>query len=185
MYSKCRLFDYSTRVFESGLSQDVILWNSMIFGCAYNSKGDYGLELFDEMRKKGIRPDSVTFLGALVSCICEGHVGMGRSYFTLMTDEYSIIPRMEHYECMIELLGKHGYMVELEDFVDHMPFEPTTAMWLRIFDCCREYRNRKLGERAAQRINESNPLTPVRFVESAPDYECSDSDDVDESMPFS
>ncbi|CAD6260832.1 unnamed protein product [Miscanthus lutarioriparius] len=183
MYSKCRLFDYSSRIFELGLSNDVILWNSMIFACAYNSKGDYGLELFDEMRKQGIRPDSVTFLGALVSCISEGHVGLGRSYFTLMTDEYSIVPRIEHYECMIELLGKHGYMVELEDFMDHMPFEPTTAMWLRIFDCCREYGNSKLGERAAQRINDSKPLTPVVFVESTPDYECSGSDDA-EPMSF-
>ena len=155
----------------------------IFFACAYNSKGDYGLELFDEMPKQGIGPDSVTFLGALVSCISEGHVGLGRSYFTLMTDEYSIVPRIEHYECMIELLGKHGYMVELEDFVEHMPFEPTTAMWLRIFDCCREYGNRKLGERAAQRINDSKPLTPVVFVESTPDYECSGSDDA-EPMPF-
>ncbi|KAF0893149.1 hypothetical protein E2562_023179 [Oryza meyeriana var. granulata] len=183
MYSKCRLFDYSIRVFEAGLSQDVILWNSMIFGCAYNGKGDYGLELFFEMSKQGIRPDSATFLGALVSCISEGHVGLGRSYFTQMTDEYNIVPRIEHYECMIELLGKHGYMVELEDFIDRMPFEPTTAMWLRIFDCCREYGNRKLGERAAQCINNSNPLTPVRF-EIAPDYECSD-DDSEESISLS
>uniref|UniRef100_A0A0D9W572 Pentacotripeptide-repeat region of PRORP domain-containing protein n=1 Tax=Leersia perrieri TaxID=77586 RepID=A0A0D9W572_9ORYZ len=174
MYSKCKLFDYSIRVFEAGPSQDVILWNSMIFGCAYNGKGEYGLELFFEMSKKGIRPDSVTFLGALVSCISEGHVGLGRSYFTQMTDEYNIAPRIEHYECMIELLGKHGYMVELEDYIEHMPFEPTTGMWLRIFDCCREYRNRKLGERAAQCINDSNPLTPVRF-EIAPHYGSSDS----------
>ncbi|KAG8064569.1 hypothetical protein GUJ93_ZPchr0004g39955 [Zizania palustris] len=171
MYSKCRLFDYSIRIFEAGPSHDVILWNSMIFGCAYNGRGEYGLELFFEMMKQGTRPDPVTFLGALVSCISEGHVGLGRSYFTLMIDEYSIVPRIEHYECMIELLGKHGHMVELEDFVDSMPFEPTTAMWLRIFDCCREYGSRKLGERAAQCINDSNPLTPVRF-EAAPDYEC-------------
>ncbi|KAL5213620.1 hypothetical protein ABZP36_002772 [Zizania latifolia] len=176
MYSKCRLFDYSIRIFEAGPSHDVILWNSMIFGCAYNGRGEYGLELFFEMRKQGTRPDPVTFLGALVSCISEGHVGLGRSYFTLMIDEYSIVPRIEHYECMIELLGKHGYMVELEDFVDNMPFEPTTAMWLRIFDCCREYGSRKLGERAAQCINDSNPLTPVRF-EASPDYEC-----IEESM---
>ncbi|XP_052154112.1 pentatricopeptide repeat-containing protein At3g26540 [Oryza glaberrima] len=183
MYSKCRLFDYSMRIFEAGPSQDVILWNSMIFGCAYNGKGEYGLELFFEMSKQGITPDSVTFLGALVSCISEGHVGLGRSYFTQMTDEYNIVPRIEHYECMIELLGKHGYMVELEDFIGHMPFEPTTAMWLRIFDCCREYGNRKLGERAAQCINDSNPLTPVRF-EIAADYKYCD-DDSDESMSVS
>jgi hypothetical protein len=64
-----------------------------------------------------------------------------------------------------------------------MPFEPTTAMWLRIFDCCREYGNRKLGERAAQCINDSKPLTPVIFVESTRDYECSGSDDA-EPMSF-
>jgi hypothetical protein len=69
---------------------------------------------------------------------------------------------------MIELFGKHGYMAELEEFVDHMPFEPTFAMWLRIFDCCREYGNRKLGERAAKCINDSNPLTHVRY-EATPD----------------
>lgn len=182
MYSKCRVFDYSIRVFEAGLSHDVILWNSMIFGCAYSGKGDYGLELFDEMQKQGIRADTVTFLGALVCCICEGHVGLGRSYFTLMTDEYSLVPRVEHYECMIELLGKHGCMVELEDFIDHMPFQPTAAMWLRIFDCCREYGNRKLGERAAQHINDSNPVTPVRF-ESIHNYESGDDDNA-ESISF-
>jgi pentatricopeptide repeat protein len=182
MYSKCRVFDYSIKVFEAELSDDVILWNSMIFGCAYSGKGDYGLELFDEMRKKGIRADTVTFLGALVCCISEGHVGLGRSYFTLMTGEYSLIPRVEHYECMIELLGKHGYMVELEDFIEHMPFQPTTAMWFRIFDCCREYGNRKLGERAAQHINDGNPLTPVRF-ESIHSYESGDGNNV-ESIQF-
>uniref|UniRef100_A0ACD5URM4 Uncharacterized protein n=1 Tax=Avena sativa TaxID=4498 RepID=A0ACD5URM4_AVESA len=172
MYCKCRLFNYAIRVFEAEPSRDVILWNSMILGCAYSGKGEYGLELFDEMQKQGMKADSVTFLGALVSCISEGHVGLGRSYFTQMTDE-SIVPRMEHYECMIELLGKHGYMVELEEFVDHMPFEPTTAMWLRIADCCKEYGSKKLSERAAKCINDSNPLTPVRY-EATPDYECSE-----------
>jgi hypothetical protein len=38
-------------------------------------------------------------------------VGLGRNYFTLITDEYSLVPRVEYYECMIELLGMHGYMV--------------------------------------------------------------------------
>lgn len=42
MYSKCRLFDYSARVFELGSSNDVVLWNSMIFACAYHSEGDSG-----------------------------------------------------------------------------------------------------------------------------------------------
>ncbi|XP_020111479.1 pentatricopeptide repeat-containing protein At3g26540 [Ananas comosus] len=163
MYSKCRLIDYSIRVFKERRSEDVVVWNSMILGCAHNARGEYGLELFEEMRGHGIKADNVTFVGALLACISEGYVNLGQTYFNLMSEEYGIIPRIEHYKCMIELFGKHGFMVELEEFVERMPFEPTIAMWTRIFDSCREYGNRRLGERAARCINESNPLNPVRF----------------------
>jgi len=56
-----------------------------------------------------------------------------------MVAEYSVIPRIEHYECMIELLGKHGFMVDLKDFIQKMPFERTVSVWVRIFDCYREF----------------------------------------------
>ncbi|KAG1331180.1 pentatricopeptide repeat-containing protein [Cocos nucifera] len=169
MYSKCRLIEYGIKVFEMDGSRDIVLWNSMVLGCAYNGRGEYSLELFEAMRKDGIRADNVTFIGVLLACISEGYVNLGRRYFDLMTEEYGVIPRVEHYECMIELLGKHGFMVELEDFIEHMPFEPTIPMWTRIFDCCREHANRKLGERAARCINESNPLNPVQFEVLSPE----------------
>ncbi|THU50865.1 hypothetical protein C4D60_Mb06t24860 [Musa balbisiana] len=163
MYSKCRLIEYAMRVFEEESFRDLILWNSMILGCAYNRRGERSLELFEEMRKEGIAADNVTFVGVLLACISEGYVDLGRRYFNLMSDEYGVIPRVEHYECMIELLGIHGFMVELEDFIQRMPFEPTIPMWTRIFDCCREHGNRSLGERAAKCINKSNPINPVQF----------------------
>ncbi|CAL9192882.1 pentatricopeptide repeat-containing protein At3g26540 [Musa acuminata AAA Group] len=163
MYSKCRLIEYAMRVFEEEGFRDLILWNSMILGCAYNRRGERSLELFEEMRKEGIAADNVTFVGVLLACISEGYVDLGRRYFNLMSDEYGVIPRVEHYECIIELLGIHGFMVELEDFIQRMPFEPTIPMWTRIFDCCREHGNRSLGERAAKCINKSNPINPVQF----------------------
>ncbi|RWV93770.1 hypothetical protein GW17_00043748 [Ensete ventricosum] len=163
MYSKCRLIEYAMRVFEEKNFRDLILCNSMILGCAYNGRGECSLELFEEMQKEGITADNVTFVGVLLACISEGYVDLGRRYFNLMSDEYGVIPRVEHYECMIELLGIHGFMVELEDFIRRMPFEPTIPMWTRIFDCCREHGNRSLGERAAKCINESNPINPVQF----------------------
>ncbi|KAM0940567.1 putative tetratricopeptide-like helical domain superfamily [Dioscorea sansibarensis] len=163
MYCKCRSIEYAIKVFEEATSKDIILWNSMIMGCAYNGRGEYGLELFEMMLKDGTKADNVTFIAILLACITEGYVDLGRQYFNLMSDEFGIIPRVEHYECMIELLGKHGFMVELEDFVEQMPFEPTIPMWMRIFDCCREHCYARLGERAERRINESNPLNPVQF----------------------
>lgn len=163
MYSKCRCLEYSIKVFKEEGTRDVIVWNSMILGCSYNGRGSDALELFDLMEKEGIEADNVTFIGVLLACICEGLVDLGQKYFDMMSDKYSVIPRVEHYECMIELFCKHGVMDGLEDFVRKMPFEPTVPMWIRIFDACREHGNSRLGERAAERINELNPSNPVYF----------------------
>lgn len=163
MYSKCRCLEYAIKVFKEEGARDVIVWNSMILGCSYNGRGSDTLELFDLMQKEEIGADNITFVGVLLACISEGFVDAGKKYFDLMSDKYSVIPRAEHYECMIELFCKHGIMDGLEDFVGKMPFEPTVPMWTQIFDACREHGNSRLGERAQECLNELNPSNPVRF----------------------
>ncbi|KAL5982715.1 hypothetical protein ACLOJK_016791 [Asimina triloba] len=141
MYSKCRCLDYAIKVFEQDGPRDTVVWNSMIFGCAYNGRGSDAFELFESMCNEGFDADNATFLGVLLACIGEGCVDLGRQYFSSMAEKYGTIPGVEHYECMIELFGRHGVMDELEDFIQRMPFEPTVPMWTRVFDCCREHGN--------------------------------------------
>ncbi|KAK1286637.1 Pentatricopeptide repeat-containing protein [Acorus calamus] len=122
------------------------------------------LDLFELMRNEGVHVDNVTFTAILLGCICEGFVDTGRGYFDRMSGAFDVMPRMEHYECMIELFGRHGRMGELEEFVNRMPFDATVPMWTRVFDWCREYGDSRLGEWAAKHLNESNPATiPVKF----------------------
>ncbi|KAK8953103.1 Pentatricopeptide repeat-containing protein [Platanthera guangdongensis] len=147
MYCKCRLVEHAVRVFEKEVSRDIVLWNSMILGYAHNGGGDSAIELFEEMKRVGeIRPDNVTFVGVLLACNCRGSVDSGRRYFYTMSDEYGVMPRVEHYECMIELLAKHGSALELEVLIQRMPFEPTISMWSRISDSCGEQVCRRLRE---------------------------------------
>ncbi|KAJ0086737.1 hypothetical protein Patl1_08199 [Pistacia atlantica] len=56
MYSKYRCLEYALRVFKEGPSTDVILWNSVFFGCCYNGRGRDVIELFNLMEKEGIKP---------------------------------------------------------------------------------------------------------------------------------
>lgn len=157
MYSKCRYLEYALRVFIEGSSTDVILWNSIILGCCYNRRGRYVIELFHLMEKEGIKPDHITFRGILRACIFEGLVWLGSGYFDSMSNKYCIIPRLEHYESMIELYGRHGCMKELEDFLKKMPFDPTVSMLEKVYDVCRKHGHLKLGEWAAKRL-ELNPF---------------------------
>lgn len=135
MYSKCRRLDAARKVFDEGGPRDVVLWNSMILGCAYNGEGGEVPDLFESMQAEGISADGITFVGVLQACASSGSVDAGREYFRSMSEIHCITPWMEHYEPMIELLAKHGRTGELEDFIRQMPFEPTTAMWTRISDC--------------------------------------------------
>ncbi|KAF5467840.1 hypothetical protein F2P56_012052 [Juglans regia] len=163
MYSKCRCLEYALTVFKEAGSRDVILWNSIIFGCSHNRRGREILQLFGLMEEEGIKPDQVTFQGILLACICDGLVELGTQYFNSMSNEYCVMPRLEHHECMIELYSRHGHMIELENFVKNMAFEPTAPMLLSVFDACRKHGHIRLGEWAAERLNQLNPSSPLEF----------------------
>ncbi|XP_078441096.1 pentatricopeptide repeat-containing protein At3g26540-like [Wolffia australiana] len=135
MYSKARVFDYARRVFEEEGFRDLVLWNSMILGCAYNGHGGEAPQLFEKMKEDGVVADGVTFFGLLQACACSGSVDAGREFFKTMSEVHGLTPWMEHYRCMMEMLAKHGQMGELEEFIRRMPFEPTATMWTRISDC--------------------------------------------------
>ncbi|KAK3011091.1 hypothetical protein RJ639_011545 [Escallonia herrerae] len=157
MYSKCRCIEYSLRVFQEAASKDVILWNSMMLGYCHNRRGEKALELFRMMEKEGVKPDHTTFKAILHACICEGCVELGGQYFDSMSEMYCVIPRLEHYEFIIELYSRYGFMDKLESFVTKMPFEPTAPMLTRVIDACQEHRHLRLGEWASNRLYESNP----------------------------
>lgn len=162
MYSKCRCIEYALRVFKKAPSHDIILWNSIILGCSHNGKGREAIELFWLMEEQGIYPDHVTFKGVLHACICEGLVELGRYFFNSMSSKYYVMPRVEHYDYMIELYSRYGFMDELEHFVKKMQFEPTLPMLTRIFDACKEHGSMKLGNWVAKRLNELDSFSPYQ-----------------------
>ncbi|KAL4203598.1 hypothetical protein AMTRI_Chr01g104760 [Amborella trichopoda] len=167
MYSKCRCLDYALKVFYEVCLADIVLWNSMISGCAHNKRGKEALELFELMQQSGVKPDNVTFVGILVACISEGMVDIGRWFFNSMSEKHCVIPRVEHYALMVELFGRNGCMDELKDFIGALPFEPTPAMWMLVSECCRNHGDTRLGELASQRLHELDEIG-LKPINSAP-----------------
>ncbi|KAK6257619.1 hypothetical protein QUC31_001078 [Theobroma cacao] len=163
MYCKCRCVLYALAIFKEAALRDVVLWNTMIFGCCHNGRGREVLELVGLMEEEGVKPDHVTFQGILLACICEHEAELGKQYFNSMSNDYCIIPRLEHYDCMIEIYSRCGCMEELEKFIKSLPFEPTVAMLTRVFDACEKHGAVRFGEWAAEQHNQLNPSTPLRF----------------------
>ncbi|VFQ61807.1 unnamed protein product [Cuscuta campestris] len=156
LYSKCRCLDYALDVFLETPQKDLVLWNSLLLGCYHNKRSDCVFEMFELMKDKGIKPDSISFQAIFLVCIREGCVHVGRQYFDLMNDQYSITPTLEHYESMIELFGRHKAFNELDGFIKELPFSPTPKMLERVLHFCKEHNNVKLEKWATNQLQQQN-----------------------------
>ncbi|PSS32800.1 Pentatricopeptide repeat-containing protein [Actinidia chinensis var. chinensis] len=112
MYAKCGSLEDGNVVFKRMPVRDVVAWNSMISGLSQNGIGNEALDLFEEMRSEGTKPDYVTFVNILLTCNQMGLVERGWGYFNMMSNEFGIVPRVEHYACMVDLLSRAGRFKE-------------------------------------------------------------------------
>ena len=92
-------------VMPSGSERNAVSWTSLIVGLAVNGFGEEALELFKEMEGQGLVPSEITFVGVLYACSHCGMLDEGFEYFRRMKEECGIIPRIEHYGCMVDLLS--------------------------------------------------------------------------------
>jgi pentatricopeptide repeat protein len=143
---------------------DIVSWNSMIAGYAQHGYGKEALELSEQMKQLGMEPDGITLVSVLTACNHTGLVDKGRHYFYSMINDSSVMPRGEHYACMVDLLGRFGHLDEAEDFVNKMPVEPNAAVWGALLGACITHGNVQLGERAAEHLFKLQPENPATYV---------------------
>ncbi|AQK61700.1 Shaggy-related protein kinase kappa, partial [Zea mays] len=122
MYSKCGRVDYASKLFNSMTQRNEFSWNSMIYGYARHGLGRKAIEIFEEMLRSRESPDHVTFVIVLSACIHAGLVERGLEYFEMMPD-HGILPQIEHYSCVIDLLGRACKIDKIKEYIQRMPIE--------------------------------------------------------------
>ncbi|KAF5205435.1 Pentatricopeptide repeat-containing protein, partial [Thalictrum thalictroides] len=128
MYSKCGSIYSALQLFENIPNKNVGHWTSMIVGFSVHGCAEASLHLFAQMQKCGVKPNYVTFIGVLSACSHGGLVGQGIKHFNLMK-RYNIEPRIQHYGCLVDLLGRSGMVKEAKMVIDNMPMEPAAVIW--------------------------------------------------------
>jgi pentatricopeptide repeat protein len=78
MYARCGSTEDAWRVFNKTPSRNVVTWNAMVLGHVKCGQGQKALELFQQMQQKGVRPNSVTFVGLLKACASVAVIEEGR-----------------------------------------------------------------------------------------------------------
>ncbi|XP_072955364.1 pentatricopeptide repeat-containing protein At2g20540 [Typha angustifolia] len=152
MYAKCGCIADAVSVFHSMEAKDLITWNSIIGGLAMHGHGAEALELFHQMTSVGEKPDGITFVGILSACVHMGLLEDGLRYFTLMTKNYSISPWIEHYGCMVDLVGRAGLLNKALGIIMDMPMETDCIIWSSLLWACQVHRDVSLAEFIVNRL---------------------------------
>ncbi|KAI7746684.1 hypothetical protein M8C21_018296, partial [Ambrosia artemisiifolia] len=163
-YAKCGCVNDAYKVFNSLDIPNAVSYNSMINGFAQNGYGKEALDLFIKMEENGAEPNDITFLGVLSACTHVGLVAEGRKYFKSMRALYKIEPSLDHYACMVDLLGRAGLLDEAYDFIKSMPSEPHSGVWGALLGASRTHFRLDLAEIAAQHISELEPDNATPYV---------------------
>ncbi|GAA0143903.1 hypothetical protein LIER_35831 [Lithospermum erythrorhizon] len=163
MYSKSGSLTSAYDNFRRVQMKTLAVFNSMIMGFAIYSSGKEAISLFDELCKLNIKPDAITFTALLSCCKNSGLITEGWNYFDSMKD-FGIAQTIEHYSCMVDLLGRVGYLDEAWDFIQTMPMEPDASVWGAFLASCRLHGNIELGERAIEKLYKLEPYNAVNYV---------------------
>eukprot|EP01018_Ginkgo_biloba_P003196 Gb_11220 [translate_table: standard] len=164
MYAKCGSIETARNLFDKMHQRNTVSWNTMIGGYAMHGYGKEALKLFGLMQQSGMNPDYVTFVSVLFACCHAGLVDEGWQYFDCMRQDYHITPSMEHYVCMVDLLGRAGRLDEAQDFICKMPIQPDANVWRCLLGACRVHNNVNLGERVAELLFELEPKNAAPYV---------------------
>ncbi|KAI9084770.1 hypothetical protein K1719_033176 [Acacia pycnantha] len=156
MYCKCGSVKSALTIFRELPEKDVVVWTTMITGFAFHGLGSKALELFAEMQKS-VKPNEVTFVAILTACTHSGLVDQGMKVFHDMKAIYGIEQRVEHYGCLVDLLGRSGRLAEAKVVLDTMPMKPSRSAWGAMLSACRAHGNVELAEMALTRLLDLEP----------------------------
>lgn len=167
MYVKCGSINDARDLFFTMPERSVVSWTTMIAGCALNGEFEEALNLFSLMVELGMKPNHITFLHVLQACTHGGLIDKGCECFDMMTRKYNINPGLDHYSCMVDLLGRNGKLKEALELIQHMPIKPDAGIWGALLGACKVHRNIEIGEYVSRRLFELEPHVAVPYVEMA------------------
>lgn len=164
MYSKCGCLDLAYQLFILLPQRDVFCYNAMIGGFGIHGFGHQALDLFNKMKVEGLIPDDVTFVVTISACSHVGLVEEGRRVFNSMKEIFEIEPKLEHYSCLVDLLGRVGQLMEAEEIVRDMPMKPNAIVWRSLLGAAKVHGNLEMGEVALKKLLQLEPETSGNYV---------------------
>ncbi|EHA8592569.1 pentatricopeptide repeat-containing protein [Cocos nucifera] len=146
----------------SGVPLSEVAIVSGVSSCASLGLRSLGLWLHALMVRHGL--EMSIFVGTALVDIHGGLVEKGKYYFEYLSKEYGILLNLDHYGCMVDLLGRAGLVHEAYELICLMPMEPNEIVWGALLGACKVHKNLELAEQALKRLVELDPRNGGNYV---------------------
>ncbi|XP_030453954.1 pentatricopeptide repeat-containing protein At1g26900, mitochondrial [Syzygium oleosum] len=164
MYAKCGLLEKAAGIFNRMRDKDVKSWTAIISALGNHGQAGESLRLFCQMEKEGHKPNEVTFLAVLSACSHGGLVMEAMNCFHKMVWEYGFSPKIEHYGCIVDVLGRAGMLEEAYDLIKNLPVKVDATTWRALLGACRVYGNVELGEDVKRALSDTYRQHPADAI---------------------
>lgn len=163
MYAKCGEITNARQVFDEMPEKETATWNALINGLAVNGRFEEALEVFLEMKRCGFKPNEISMLGVLSACNHNGLVEEGKRWFKAM-GEFGLTPKIEHYGCMVDLLGRAGCLEEAEKLIESMPYEANGIILSSFLFACGCAKDVERAERIRNKVINMEPWNDGNYI---------------------
>lgn len=163
-YCKSGSIADAQNIFVDISRQNLAACNAMIMGFAQHGCYNEVISLFKRMTELDIKPDEITYLGILQSCCHAGLVNEANIHLNSMFEFHGLVPCLEHYATMVDLLGRVGLIEEARLVIDNMPVSPDAQVWQSLLSTCHNCGNLEVGEIAAKELLKLQPENDSAYI---------------------
>lgn len=164
MYCKWHSLEDGCRVFKTLPQLNIVTWNAMLSGYAQHRTFKEALMLFELIKSKGFTPDSVTFVSLLSACSHEGLVDEAFHRLESMKTAHGIEPSLDHYDCMLDILGRAGHLNEALQFQRTTPYSPQDTGWRSLLNHCLTHGSIELGKQCFEKVTNLDEKDSASYV---------------------
>ncbi|KAL9678782.1 hypothetical protein QQ045_016632 [Rhodiola kirilowii] len=164
MYLKCGLVEEAEQHFNEMTVKNVVSWTVMITGYGKHGIGEKAVRLFHRMQSENIKPDEVSYLAVLSACSHSGLVEESREIFARLCSDPNVKPKIEHYACVVDSLGRAGRLKEAKNLIDSMPFRPNAGTWQTLLSACKVHGDVEMGREVGNILLASDGENSVNYV---------------------
>ncbi|XP_016457143.1 pentatricopeptide repeat-containing protein At5g56310 [Nicotiana tabacum] len=164
MYAKNGAIVEAKKCFSAMRERNIATWNAMICGLAAHGHAKEAINFFKKLEQEKVKPNDITLVGVLSACCHAGLFDYGEGIFHSMKELYGIEPKIEHYGCVVDILGRNGKLLEAELLIRGMVLKADVVIWGSLLHACQSHGNIDIAERVVKEILLLNPNSHGVYV---------------------